>query len=159
MKNIKKLEFIFNDKYRILFYGITLGTLGFVGQYFNRRVSMDGNLYGSIFLFYFNALCTIGALILFVKLFLKKSVIFKDIGKKTMFFLGYQNIIIVILKYFFPILGSNYLYMFINSIITFLILYILSFIVYKFLPFMVGKFKFSVKNWLISQFMLKLLLL
>ena len=145
MKNIKHFDFIFKDKLRMFIYGGLLFVLGFAGQYINRRVSMDGNLYGSIFLFYFNSLCTSGSLILFVNLILKRSIIFKNVGKKTMFFLGYQYIIIVTLKHFYPILGSGNLYMFINTLITFTILYILSIPVYKFLPCLVGKFKFLSK--------------
>ena len=145
MKNIKKFDFVLKDKGRMFFYGLIMGALGFAGQIINRRVSMDGNLYGSIFLFYFNSLCTTGGLILFVNFILNKSIIFKDIGKKTMFFLGYQYIVIVILKHYYPILGSGNLYMFINCLITFTILYILSIPVYKYLPWLVGKFKFLSK--------------
>lgn len=141
MKNIKELDFVFNSKSRMLLYGLFLGIFGFIGQYLNRRVSMDGSVYGSIFLFYFSSICTIIGLVLFVRLILNHSHIFKDIGKKTMFFLGYQFIIIDILLHFYPTLNNGHIYTFIMSIIIMILLYILSFFVYKFIPCIVGKFK------------------
>lgn len=145
MKNIKKFDFVFKDKIRTFVYGLLLGLIGVVGQLFNRRVTMDANLYGSIFLFYFNSLCSIAGLVCFVRLILSKSIIFKDIGKKTMIFIGYHVIIIVLLAYFYPILFSSTKYILFTSIIITTIIYLLSFPVYKYFKFLVGKFNFLSK--------------
>ena len=145
IKNIKKFDFLFNDKLRMLFYGFLLGLVGLLGASINRRVSMDGNLYGSIFLFYFNSLCTTAGLVCFVKLILPKSILFKDVGKKALFFLGYHQILISVLVHFYPILFSNSLFMFIHGVIMMVLLHILSIPVYRFFPWMIGKFKFLSK--------------
>ena len=145
IKNIKKFDFLFNDKWRMLFYGLIFGILGLFGSVINRSVSLDANVDGSIFLFYFNCLCTILGLICFVRVFLNHSILLKDVGKKTMIFLGYHQVLMGVINIYYPILLSTQPYMILFTVILMVIIHIVSVPVYKFLPGLVGKFKFLSK--------------
>ncbi len=141
IKNIKKFDFIFNSKIRMFTYGAIFGLIGFVGSYLNRRVSMNANHYGSITLFLLACLLTSFALLLFVKLFLKKSFIFKNIGKNTIFYLGYSNLLIFSLKYYFSGMFKGHIKTLLMAIIITLIILPISMFVKKYCGVLIGKIK------------------
>lgn len=147
IKHIKKFDFILKDKMRMLTYGLVFGGAGVVIQYFNRRVSMDGNLYGSISLFFASSLSTIFGLILFVNLFMKKSRFFKTVGQNTIFYLGYHyNLITLVLLNFYPKLFNSNLYTFLVSVGMTIVLYPLAILAKKYCPILIGKINIKALN-------------
>ena len=108
----------------------------------NSRVSMHSNWYGSIVSFYISALSCIFGLVLFVNLFLKKSILFKKIGEYSMFYLAYHSFLIILYRHFFPIFMSGNLNFIILSIIISFVLIPFAIIVYKKFPLLVGNIKF-----------------
>ena len=141
LKNMYRIKQVFNTKLKRFIFGLSFGMIGFAAQYFNRRVSMHANLYGSITLFLIGSIFTIVALVFFVTLFIKKSYMFKTIGKNTIFYLGYHNIIILILLENCPrLLNSNIMVFAIATILTILLLPI-SLLVKKYCPILIGKFR------------------
>ncbi len=146
IKNIKKFEFILKDKFRMLSYGLTIGSIGFITAYVNRRVSMDGNLYGSITLFFTSSICTIFGLILFVNMFMKKSHFIKIIGQNTIFYLGYHYMLALVLMKFYPKLFNSNLYTLLVSIGITVVLYPLSILVKKYCPILIGKINIKALN-------------
>lgn len=146
IKNIKKFDFLLKDNTRMLFYGLALGSIGFVTAYVNRRVSMDANLYGSITLFFISSICTILGLVLFVNLFLKKSHFLKTIGQNTVFYLGYHSMLILVMKHFYIKLFNSNLYVLLIAIGMTIVLYPLSILVKKYCPILIGKINIKVLN-------------
>jgi fucose 4-O-acetylase-like acetyltransferase len=138
-KHIEKIQILFKSKKKMFIYGLILGMIGVACAYFNRRVSMHGNLYGSITLFYISSFSSIFGLIFLIKLMLEKNYLLKEIGKYTLFYLGYQNIVIHLYNYFFPIFKTNDLYFFLLAIIVTLVMFPFAMLVYKKLPIFIGK--------------------
>lgn len=141
MKNIKKFNFIFDKKYRMFYIGIICGIIGMIVQFYNRRVSLHANLYGSITMFYISSICTIFGLILFIKLFLEKSKLMQNIGKNTIFYLAYHYIFIIIIYYYFEKYFHSNLNIFLMSLFLTLFMYPLSLFVKKYIPILIGKTK------------------
>lgn len=140
MKNIDTIKSFFNTKIKMLLYGLSFGVIGMVAQYFNRRVSMHTNVYGSITLFLIGSVFTIVGLVLFVNLILKKSYLFKNIGKNTIFYLAYHRLIIDVIQYSYPkLVNSNIKILGIAILIT-IVLYPLSLLTKRFCPALIGKF-------------------
>lgn len=139
MKNVHVFDKLFNKK-KLMF---VLGVFAlFISLFFingNQRVSMHSNQYGAILSFYIPCLSIIFGLILLVNIFFKKSFIFETIGKNSIFFLCYHNMLFALYRYFFPIFLKNDLYFFILSIIVTIILFPLSFLVPKKLPILLGR--------------------
>ena len=140
-KNINVLDNLMKKHFRSFCLGLLLGIIGAVCAYFNRRVSMHANLYGSITLFYIGAISTIVGLIIFVKLFMRKSHIFKNIGKRTLFYLVYQFPFIYIIKYFVEDAQKGNINILISAICITVIFYPLSYLAYKYAPILCGKVK------------------
>ena len=139
IKNIKIFNNLLKNNRKILFTGFTLGFLGLLVSLLNSRVSMSSNGYGSFILFYLSAILTNFALILFVKLILRKSFLFKRIGIYSLFYLGYHGILISTLEYYFPILIKSSLNIFILTIIASIIIFPLAMFTYKYCPILIGK--------------------
>ena len=152
IKYIKKIENFFNTKSKMLMLGALLGIVGLIIAMANRRISMYANVYGSIILFYTSSFATISALILFVKLFLKNSKFFKNIGMMSLFYLAYHNIIIIILNHYFKVFfHKTTLHLLLMSIIVCLILFPLAKITYKYFPILVGKISNNTYDKLIKR--------
>ncbi len=139
MKYINKFKVIFNNKMIMLISGGALGIIGFITQFFNRRVSMYSNLYGSFVLFYISSLCTIIALIIFVNLFMKKSKFFKGIGQNTLFYLGYHYSFILVVLYLYKKIFTTNLGMLGLSIVLTIFMYPFALLVKKYIPILIGK--------------------
>ena len=146
MKYINKFDFILKDKFRLFFYGAALGAGATAVQYFNRRVSMDGNLYGSITLFLICSLSFIAALIMFVNFFMKKSKFFNNIGKNTVFYLGYHYMIALVLMRYFPKYFNSSLYVVLIAMGITIVMYPLSLLVKKYIPVLIGKINIKALN-------------
>lgn len=139
MKNIDKLKELFNSKFKMFVTGGALGIIGIACSVLNKNISMDVNLYGSIILFYIGALSSIFAIILFVNIFLRKSYIFKTIGKNSLFYLGYHRYLIYLIVFLVPASNKGNINILISGIIITIILFPLSILIYKFCPILVGK--------------------
>ena len=146
MKNIKKFDYVFENKKRMFLMGCELGLIGLIFEYYNRRVSMHANVYGSITLFYISVFATIFGLILFVRLFLNKSYIFKRLGQNTIFYLGYHLLAIQILWYFMPAFKKGNLKVLALSIMVCAILLPISILAKKYFPILIGKLPSKAKN-------------
>jgi len=139
IKKFSKFKNIFNDKKKMFFYGLILGFVGALTAVLNGRISMHANNYGSIILYYTSVLSTIFGLVLFVNLFMKKSILFKRIGENTLFYLGYHMWIIRLAFAFIPSVTDNSLNVLVLGITTTLIMYPIARLVYKYIPIIVGK--------------------
>ena len=146
IKNIKKFDFILKDKLRMLLYGLTLGGIGFITAYVNRRASMDANLYGSLTLFLLSSFCSILGFVLFVNIFLKKSHFLKTIGQNTIFYLGYHYMFALIIMKFYTKLFNSNIYTLLISIGMTIVLYPLSILVKKYCPILIGKVNIKALN-------------
>lgn len=141
ISNQDKFEKLYKNNKIMFIVGLILAIVGILFAASNRRITMNGNKYGAIISFYISSFSTIFGLVLFVKLFLKKSYVFRQIGKDSIFYLGYHFMFVRIVKSFFPELIITNLGVICVSICITCILFILSFIMKKYLPIVFGKSK------------------
>lgn len=141
-KNIKIYDKYTKNKLCNFILGFILFVVAVAVQYKNQAISMYVGNYGSIILFYISSLSSILGLIIFVNLFLKKSYIFKTIGKYSIFFLCYHYSLILIFKKYFDFFKSGNINLLLLSIIVTVILFPLSIITYNKLPIFHGKSQF-----------------
>lgn len=139
IKHKNKFDNFFKKKSYMFSTGFILGVIGLVSCLVNRRVSLHANLYGSITLFFISSLSTIFALICFVRLFLNKSYLFKNIGKYSLFYLGYHNILIMLYREFFPNIDKGNVRIFLLGCIVTLVMFPFAMLVYKKCPILIGK--------------------
>ena len=140
-KNINVFDMLLKNKFKSFCLGLLLGVIGVICAYFNRRVSMHANLYGSITLFYIGSLAIIFGLIIFVRLFMKKSLFFKNIGKRTLFYLAYHFPFVYIIKHFIENAQKGNINILITAICISIIFYPFAFLSYKYAPILCGKIK------------------
>ena len=140
-KNMYKLDSFMKKKFTAFVTGGMLGVVGLACAYYNNRVSMHSNLYGSITLFYISCLSTIFGLIIFVRLFLKHSVLFKNIGKRTMFYIGYHVTVIDLLRLCYKNFTDGNLNRLLCAICATLVIYPFAYLAYKYVPILCGKTK------------------
>lgn len=140
-KNITLFEKFMKNKVKSIILGFILLIVAVFFQYENRAISMYVAQYGSIILFYISSLSSIFGLIIFVNLFMKKSYIFKTIGKYSIFFLSYHFSLILIIQNYFEYFTKKNLSMFLLAILVTLILFPLSILSYNKIPIFHGKIK------------------
>lgn len=139
-KNINFFNKFMENKLRAFILGFILFIIAVFFNVKNRAISMYINQYGSIILFYMSSLASIYGLIIFVNLFMKKSYIFRKIGKYSIFFLSYHfSVILIMQKYFEYFSVINNLSMFLLSILVTLILFPLSILSYNKIPVFYGR--------------------
>lgn len=141
IKNINKIEQLFINKKKAFVLGLCLFLISFFFQLDNQNVSMHVNQYGAIVSFYISSLSSIFGLYILVNLFLSKSVVFKSIGKYSLFYLLYHYFFILIYQHYFEFFLSGNLSYFFLAIIVSLVMFPFSFLINKYCSFMLGKSK------------------
>ena len=141
IKNIKKFDFILKDKLRMFMWGGSLGLIAIILEYNNRRVSFDANVYGSITLFYFSALFSIFAFMMLTMLILQKSHILKNIGKNTIFYLAYHDLILFTLRHYYPNCFKGSIKVLLLALCVTLFMYPFALLCDKYFPIIGGKIK------------------
>lgn len=140
-KNMYRLDNFMEHKFKAFFTGGLLGLIGAIITVYNRRVSLNSNDYGSIILFYISCICTILGLIIFVRLFMKKSVVFKNVGTRTMFYIGYHRLLLFVLAYYFPIALKGNRNIFLLALYIMVVMFPFAYVADKFFPLLCGKIK------------------
>ena len=142
-----KFSKIIDSKRNSLIVGFILGVIGLVTSILNIRTSMYSEIYGSFIIYYISSLSSIFAIILFVKLFLKKSVLFKTIGKYSLFYLSYHLYLIEFMEKYFSFFTNNTLMLLVLSICVVFLLFPFALLAYKYFPIVIGKSKLiRIKN-------------
>ena len=110
MKHYKKIhELLSGHPFRNTWILIVLFLLGFTACFFNGRVSMIGDIYCNVPLFFISALSTAFAVTLCFMLastrprFSRSMHIFDRIGKATLPYIAFQTVLIKLMLYYIPL--------------------------------------------------------
>ncbi len=113
--------------------------LGALLQTVNGRTSMNSSYYGQIHVFILAALFSIFGVTLLSMVLLKKIPFINNVGKNSIFYLGYHAFVLTIVKTFLPILCSTWYLTLLVSLLSLFINYYPAIYLTKYVPVMVGK--------------------